>query len=64
MRKHSQPAIEAVLRSVIIEDTTTALDIVLLDATAGDTIRPAGLRNGVSALTPTATGTPTNAYAR
>jgi hypothetical protein len=44
------------LRNAIIEDTATALDTVLLDATAASAIRPAGLRSGVSTLTPTAGG--------
>ena len=54
--EHSTPAIEGLLRNAIIEDTSVALDTVLLDATAVSAIRPAGLRNGVSTLTPTAGG--------
>jgi hypothetical protein len=38
------------------EDTSVAVDTVLLDATAASTTRPAGLRNGVSTLTATAGG--------
>jgi hypothetical protein len=38
------------------EDTSVAVDTVLLDATAASTTRPAGLRNGVATLTATAGG--------
>jgi hypothetical protein len=48
--EHSTPAIEALLRQAMQEDTAVAIDTVLLDATAASTTRPAGLRNGVSAL--------------
>lgn len=48
---HSTPAIEALIREGILEDSAVALDEVLLDAVAADAIRPAGLLNGV---TPTA----------
>ena len=34
------------------------VDGILLDAVAADVIRPAGLRNSVAGLTPTASGTP------
>lgn len=47
--KRSTPQLEGVLRRAIIEDTAVTLDGILLDATAGDTVRPAGLLNGVSA---------------
>jgi len=56
MAEHSTPAIEAVLRQAIIEDTSVAIDTVLLDATAASATRPAGLKNGVSGLTATAGG--------
>ena len=36
------------VRAEITADTAVAVDAVLLDATAADTIRPAGLRNGVA----------------
>jgi len=49
---HSTPAIEGVVRQSINEDTAEAIDQVLIDATAADAIRPAGIRNGVSGLTP------------
>lgn len=51
---HSVPAIEGLIRDAIQDDTSVALDTVLLDAVAASTIRPAGLRNGVTPLTGTA----------
>jgi HK97 family phage major capsid protein len=56
MDEHSIPAIEGVLREAIQTDTTVAVDSVLLDANPATIIRPAGLLNGVAALTPTAGG--------
>lgn len=56
MDEHSVPAIEGLLRNAINEDTAISIDTVLLDATAASAIRPAGLRNGVTGLTPTAGG--------
>jgi HK97 family phage major capsid protein len=44
------------LRNAIQEDTSVALDTVLLDATAASTTRPAGLRNGVTVTTATSGG--------
>jgi len=52
--KYSNPAIEGIVRRAIIEDTAVTIDTLLLDATAGSAIRPAGLTNGVASLTPTA----------
>ena len=46
--EHSTPAIEGLIRQAIVEDTAVALDLILLDATAADTTRPAGLRASVS----------------
>jgi hypothetical protein len=54
--QHSVPAIEGLIRDAIREDTSVALDSILLDATAASAIRPAGLRNGVSGLTATSGG--------
>jgi HK97 family phage major capsid protein len=54
--EHSNPQIEAILRSLIMEDTHIAIDTILLDATAVSGVRPAGLRSGVAGLTPTAGG--------
>jgi HK97 family phage prohead protease len=56
MDDHSIPAIEGVIREAIQEDTTIAVDSILLDANPATVIRPAGLLNGVAALTPTAGG--------
>lgn len=49
LAKRSTPAIEALVRQAILEDTGVVLDTALLDATAASTARPAGLLNGVSA---------------
>jgi HK97 family phage major capsid protein/HK97 family phage prohead protease len=54
--EHSNPQIEGILRSLIAEDTSIAIDTILVDANAATAIRPAGLRNGVAGLTPTAGG--------
>jgi HK97 family phage prohead protease/HK97 family phage major capsid protein len=54
--EHSVPAIEALLRDAIQEDTGVSLDTILLDTGAATTVRPAGILNGVSGLTPTAGG--------
>jgi HK97 family phage major capsid protein/HK97 family phage prohead protease len=51
--EHSTPDIEQVLRNAIQEDTGVAIDTVLLDTNAATTIRPAGLRYGVTANTAT-----------
>jgi HK97 family phage prohead protease len=48
--KRSTPSLEGIIRQAIIDDTAAILDSISLDATAGDTIRPAGLLNGVSAV--------------
>lgn len=50
LAKRSTPAIEALVRQAILEDTGAILDAALMDATAADTARPAGLLNGVSAV--------------
>jgi len=54
--EHSTPAIEGLIRQAIVEDTSVAIDSVLLDAVAATTTRPAGLKAGVSATTATAGG--------
>lgn len=54
--EHSTPSIEQILRQAIQEDTSVAIDTVLLDATAASTVRPAGLRNGVTTFTATTGG--------
>lgn len=50
LARRSTPAIEAIVRQGILEDTASILDGVLLDAAASSTARPAGLLNGVSAV--------------
>jgi hypothetical protein len=50
LARRSTPAIEAIVRQAILEDTASILDAALLDATASSTARPAGLLNGVSAV--------------
>jgi HK97 family phage prohead protease/HK97 family phage major capsid protein len=54
--EYSNPSIEALLRQSIQEDTSVATDTVLMDATAASSVRPAGLRNGVSGATATTGG--------
>lgn len=56
MDEHSMPAIEGLLRQAILEDTAISLDAILLDANPSTAIRPAGLRNYATALTPAAGG--------
>jgi HK97 family phage prohead protease len=56
MSEHSIPAIEGVLREAIAQDTAIAIDSVLIDINPATTIRPAGILNGVAALTATAGG--------
>jgi HK97 family phage prohead protease/HK97 family phage major capsid protein len=53
---HSIPAIEGILREAIQQDTTVAVDSVLIDANPATTIRPAGLLNSVGATAATAGG--------
>lgn len=50
LAKRSTPAIEAIVRQGILEDTAAILDSVLLDNGAVSSVRPAGLLNGVSAV--------------
>ena len=56
LQEQSVPAIEAVLRQAIADDTGNTLDAKMLDAVAGSTTRPAGLRDGVTVTTATAGG--------
>ena len=52
----SNPSIESVVRAEIIRTTNIVADTLLIDATVGSATRPAGILNGVSALTATAGG--------
>lgn len=54
--RYSNPAIEGLIREEILADTAVTLDSLLLDATASSSSRPAGLTNGVTAVTETAGG--------
>jgi HK97 family phage prohead protease len=54
--EHSTPEIETILRQLIMDDTGVAVDTVFIDNIAVSSIRPAGIRNGVAGLTPTAGG--------
>jgi HK97 family phage major capsid protein/HK97 family phage prohead protease len=54
--EHSIPAIEGLLRQAIQEDTAVAVDSVLLDTNPATAVRPPGILNGVTPLTPTAGG--------
>jgi HK97 family phage major capsid protein/HK97 family phage prohead protease len=54
--EHSQPNIDTQLRDRMSRDTSVAVDTILLDNNPATSVRPAGLRNGVSGLTPTAGG--------
>jgi len=50
---HSIPAIEALLRDAISEDTGISIDSVLLDSNPATEIRPPGIRNGITPITNT-----------
>jgi hypothetical protein len=50
------PNAEDMVRQVLVESAGPALDKVLFDSNAATTARPAGLRNGIAGLTPTAAG--------
>lgn len=54
--EHSTPQIEQILRQGIEEDTELTVDTLLFDANAATAVRPAGLRNGVTAITAAADG--------
>jgi HK97 family phage prohead protease len=56
LARYSNPQIEGLLRSEIMIDTAITVDTLLLDAVAGSAVRPPGLTNGVTALTPSALG--------
>jgi hypothetical protein len=47
---YSTPTIESIVRTVLAESVALALDTALLDATAGDATRPAGLRYNIAAV--------------
>jgi hypothetical protein len=47
IEEHSVPAIEALLRQAISEDTGESIDSILLDANPADLVRPPGILNGI-----------------
>lgn len=49
LAKRSTPAIEALVRQSIVEDTAVTLDQLMIDNVAASAARPAGLLNGISA---------------
>ena len=54
MGLHSTPSIEGIIRQAMNDDTSIAIDTVLIDANPATTVRPPGLLNGVTGLTPSA----------
>jgi HK97 family phage major capsid protein/HK97 family phage prohead protease len=54
--ERSTPQIEQLLRNAIQEDTAVSIDSVLLDNNPATTIRPVGLRNGITTASGTAGG--------
>ncbi len=50
--RYTNPALEAIVREELLARTAIKLDTLLVDSTASSATRPAGLLNGVSALTP------------
>lgn len=57
--RYTNPSLEAIVRSELLNRTAIKLDTLLIDSTAGSATRPAGLLNGVSAI---ATGYPGGDY--
>jgi hypothetical protein len=57
MALYSNPAIEAIIRQGLQDDTQQSLDAYLIDGTASSSIRPAGLLNSVVPITAASTGT-------
>jgi HK97 family phage prohead protease len=51
--EHSIPAIEALLRDAISEDTGQSIDSILLDTNPADTVRPAGIRWNITPIVAT-----------
>src|SRR4029077_18480949 len=56
MDEPSIPQISVLIREAIQQDTAVAIDSILLDTGAKTSVRPAGIRNGISGLTATAGG--------
>ncbi|MGJ5088503.1 phage major capsid protein [Bradyrhizobium sp. HKCCYLRH1065] len=58
---HSTPTVEAIVRTFLLESLGLATDAAMFSNTAGSSIRPPGLLQGVSPLTPSALSTPADA---
>ena len=54
MQDYSMPAIEGLLRQMMLDDTAISLDTILLDNNPATAIRPPGLRSYQTGLTPSA----------
>jgi HK97 family phage prohead protease len=54
MQDYSMPAIEGLLRQMMLDDTAISLDTILLDNNPATAIRPPGLRSYQAGLTPSA----------
>ena len=54
MQDYSTPAIEGLLRQMMLDDTAISLDTILLDANPATAIRPPGLRSYQAGLTASA----------
>jgi Phage capsid family len=61
---HSIPAIEALLRQAIAEDTGVSIDSILLDANPATDIRPPGILNGITVLPPSALASESGGFYR
>ena len=61
LRKHSNPSIETVVGAALQSDLGHIVDAALVDDQAATSLRPAGLRNGVAGLTPSASADPDTA---
>ncbi len=51
LSQHSTPNVESLVRAIISQDVGLALDAALFGTAAADATAPAGIRNGVAALT-------------
>lgn len=54
--EHSTPVAEQIVRQILIESASRALDQAVFSSAAGDTTRPPGILNGVTPLTATTGG--------
>lgn len=59
--ERSTPDIETIVRAVLSESAALALDSYMFDAAAGDAVRPAGLRFGISPIAASAATSPNQA---